>query len=400
MDGGRRFTGARHKILLAGGREAARALFALAGFMAPAQAGPLETQELAGVLRPGDGLIHRAATFGSDDRVPLPARLKDLQEKLGLLFNLRTRTVCTAFCVAENVVATAGHCLHRTVGERPPRLADFWFARNYDAVRDFARIAGHADGSAAQNVMSGGSSLSVRPPIDASRDWALVRLARPICNKGVLPVRALSAKQILREARAERVFHVSYHRDFTPWRLAYSRACEVKRSFEGADWSTIAKDFSDPGHLILHTCDTGGASSGSPLLLDTPQGPQVIGINVGTYIQSKVLMQRGQVRQRLKADMIANTGVNATVFAAKLQAFRDAVILPSGPKMRALQGLLKSRQLYSGAVDGAYGPALRSAIEAFEKEQGLPVTGVPTQALLDRLSLGRSERKAPRPARS
>ena len=185
------------------------------------------------------------AVFGSDDRGPLPAKYKDVQEKIGLLFNLRRRMVCTAFCVAKDVIATAGHCLHGTAGERPARAADFWFARNYDAVRDYARIAGHTSGAAAQHVMSGSLSLNVRPPIDATRDWALVRLARPVCAKGVLPVRVLPIEQILREAGAGHVFQVAYHRDFTPWKLAYSRPCSVAQELRdgglGADRARLRR---------------------------------------------------------------------------------------------------------------------------------------------------------------
>ena len=133
--------------------------------------------------------LQRVAVFGTDDRIALPAKYKDVQQKIGLLFNMRSRTVCTAFCVAPDVVATAGHCLHRTLGERAPQLADFWFARNYDTTRDYARISGHANGTAAQQVMSGSMSLNVRPPIDATKDWAMVRLSRPICSKGGTPRR-------------------------------------------------------------------------------------------------------------------------------------------------------------------------------------------------------------------
>ena len=75
--------------------------------------------------------------FGTDDRGPLPAKYKDVREKIGLLFSVRGRSVCTAFCVANDVVATAGHCLHKIAGERAPRVGDFWFLRNYDAVRDY-----------------------------------------------------------------------------------------------------------------------------------------------------------------------------------------------------------------------------------------------------------------------
>jgi protease YdgD len=323
--------------------------------------------------------------FGADERGPLPARLKAVQEKMGLLFNLRARTVCTAFCVAKDTIATAGHCLYRTAGERPPQLADFWFARNYDAVRDYARIAGHNAGGAAQHVVSGSLRLNVRPPIDASKDWALVKLSRPICTKGALPVRGLASEEILAAAREGHVFQISYHRDYTPWKLAYSQPCTVRKSFETADWATISQDFSEPDALILHTCDTGGASSGSPLLIDTPSGPEAIGINVGTYVQSKVLMQAGQVTKRLKADTVANTGVSAAAFVGKLNAFREAAILSTSAQLRELQALLHQRHLFNGVADGTYGAALRTAIEAYEKAEGLPVTGLATQALLRRL---------------
>jgi protease YdgD len=326
-----------------------------------------------------------AAVLGSDYRMPLPARLKDVQEKLGLLFNVRARTVCTAFCVAKDIVATAGHCLHRTAGERRPNLDDFWFGRNYDTVRDFARIAGHASGTAAQNVMTGAESLSIRPPIDAAKDWALVRLVRPACSKGVLPLKVLPLEEIISAAGDRRVFHVSYHRDFTPWKPAYSRACGVARSFQGADWDSIARDFLDPAALILHTCATGGASSGSPLLLETPDGPAVIGINIGTYLQSKVVTQAGQVTRRLKADTIANTAVSSAVFAEPLEIFRHASILQSRAEVRELQLRLMRRGLFAGKPDGIYSAALRAAIEAHEREAGLPVTGLATAALLNAL---------------
>ena len=194
-------------------------------------ASPLSTWRLAS--RPGNAsasALQPVAVFGTDDRGPLPAKYKDVQEKLGLLFSVRGRSVCTAFCVASDVVATAGHCLLKIAGERTPRIGDFWFLRNYDAVRDIAHIAGHANGTAALNVMSGSMSLNVRPPIEATRDWALVRLARPACTKGVLPIRVLPIDQIMKEAAAKRVFQISYHRDYTPWKLAYGQPCGVPRA--------------------------------------------------------------------------------------------------------------------------------------------------------------------------
>jgi protease YdgD len=236
--------------------------------------------------------------------------------------------------------------------------------------------------------MSGAFHLNVRPPIDATKDWALVRLSRPACSKGGLTVKALPLDEVVRESDAARVFQIAYHRDFTPWKPALARPCRVSKSFDTADWATIGRDFAEPEALILHTCDTGGASSGSPMLLETAAGPVVIGINVGTYVQSKVLMQEGKVAKRLKADTVANTGVSSLAFAGKLEAFRSAPILERREQVRELQNLLKGRGLFAGKLDGAYGEALRGAIEAYERVEGLPVTGLATLATLKRLGGG------------
>jgi hypothetical protein len=99
-------------------------------------------------------------------------------------------------------------------------------------------------------------------------------------------------------------------------------------------------------------------------------------------------MHEGKVKQRLKADKVANTGVASVAFATKLEAFQQAVILSSMAQMRELQTLLKQRDLYSGPVDGTYGAAVREAIEAYEKAEGLPLTGLATSAILRRLGGG------------
>ena len=53
--------------------------------------------------------------------------------------------------------------------------------------------------------------------------------------------------------------------------------------------------------------------------------------------------------------------------------------------MSQLQAALKQRQLYDGPLDGTYGTTLRAAIEAYEKAEGMPVTGLATEALLKQL---------------
>lgn len=327
-----------------------------------------------------------AAVFGTDDRTAIPARYQKAAESIGLLFNNQSRTVCTAFCVAPNVIATAAHCLFKADTDASPKLSQYWFARGYDRQRDFARIAGFSTNSTLQHVMSGATRLSTHPPIDAARDWALIRLARPACHASVLPVQSIAADAVVKAAASQRIFQIAFHRDLPQWKPVYSQPCRVDRRFGAIDWAMIARDFTAPEHLILHLCDTGGASSGSPLLMDTAEGPVVIGINIGTYEQARVLVQAGQVTHRFKSETVANTGVNAEIFASRIDLMARARILTTASAIADLQARLYARGLYSGPTDGRFGPQVRQAIEQFEALQRLPKTGLPTVELAQRLN--------------
>jgi len=104
-----------------------------AGALAAAVVAASPGASSAGPTHPGAAATTRlflpVAVFGRDDRVAVPSRLQALKAKIGLLFSQRARLACTAFCVAPDVVATAGHCLYRTHGQQAPPLPDFWFAR-------------------------------------------------------------------------------------------------------------------------------------------------------------------------------------------------------------------------------------------------------------------------------
>lgn len=330
---------------------------------------------------PERALVHRVAIFGEDDRGPVPADLEGTREKIGLLYNGKAQIVCTAFCVSPDVVATAAHCLFRTADDRPPSLGDFVFARSRQQTERASRIAGYATRSIGQNIVSGNMQIRVRPPIDAASDWALIRLSAPTCAAS-LPIKVLDNEEIARAAQDNQIFQLSYHRDYENWELAYSKPCEAAQSFGDVTHGMIARDFTNPQSLILHRCDTGGASSGSPLLLSAPGGPFVVGINVGTYVLSRTLMRDSGAAQRLRQDVIANTAVNAAVFQPLVAALRTAHILEGTTPIRRLQQLLADLHHYAGPLDGGYGPLLRAAIQDFELTQGLPVTGLASQELL------------------
>jgi V8-like Glu-specific endopeptidase len=330
-------------------------------------------------------LARPVAVFGTDDRTSVPQRLQAAAERIGLFFNNRTRIVCSAFCVADNVIATAAHCTGRGQPAGNNRYGDFRFSRNYDRSRHFVNIEGAAEGTAAQHILAGDFRLRIRPPIDATHDWALVRVPRNTCPAKALEVKVLSADEAMTEAKAGRVFQLSYHRDLTPWRITYSKPCAVDRNFETAAWESIEPDFLAPEQLLLHTCDTGGASSGSPLLLETEGGPVVIAINVGTYVQTRGETPE-QTSSRRRADTVANTAVSASAFAAYIAWFQNADVLTNRADIRGLQEHLRNQSLYTGRIDGTFGPALAAAIEAHERAGRAPVTGLPTRDLVKRLA--------------
>jgi Putative peptidoglycan binding domain/Trypsin-like peptidase domain len=330
--------------------------------------------------------LRRVAVFGSDDRVLLPDRLKSLESKIGMLYEPRSRSVCTAFCVDESTIATAAHCLYRTRGERPLPLANITFRLpSMGEGTAGIRIAGAADAAAAQNVIAGSTSLSTRPPIDATHDWALVRLASPACRTGGLPLTHRSPAELSANSEDRSVYQVGYHGDFGNWRLTLSPPCAVRRPGQSEGGRVIAGDFADSSALILHTCDTGGASSGAPLLVDSPRGPEVVGINVGTYLQSHVLTQAGEVLHRYRSDTVANTAVSTLAFVEQKDHFGQAVVLQSRSEIRRIQRALTETGFYKGAIDGRYDGELRDAIEAFEAAERRTRTGLASAELLRRL---------------
>ena len=374
-----------------------------AAWTAVARSGPLalEPRPLFGQARSSP--VHRIAVFGTDDRVALPADKSALTRSIGLLYESRSHSVCTAFCVGDDVIATAGHCLFRTDGERPLRLKGVQFRlQPHNGPVTTSYIAGSEHNGQAQHVAAGSRNLRVRPPIDAAQDWALIRLSTPICKGHALPISRQPASALIKLSAAQRVYQVSYHRDFGNWDLALGAPCAIRRSFGGADWKAIAKDFADAAHVILHTCDTGGASSGSPMLIDGPAGPEVVGINVGTYLQARVLTQQGEVVHRYKSETVANTAVGAGAFRGAFEALSRADILSTRAGVIELQKLLAAEGHYGGALDGIYGPRLNAAVRAFERAEGRGETGLATVALLKRLSARDAERRGapggPRPA--
>lgn len=331
-------------------------------------------------------LVHRVAVFGADQRRPLSDARRDLASKIGLLIDRGSNAVCTAFCVADDIIATAGHCLFRTEGETTPDPLDFVFRLAGLPQSRTMRIAGRETRTTQENIRAGSKALTVKPPIGASHDWALIRLEGPACPAGGLPLSHRTPDELTVLARQSRLYQAAFHRDFTDWQLAEDRDCAAERTYPSASTDKIAIDFAKPSDLILHTCDTGGGSSGSPLLIDGPNGPEVAGINVGTYIQSKVRTDSSSAGQHLKSENVANTAVSSAPAMEALAEFQSEAVLVTRADMRRLQASLRQMKLFEGKIDGVFGPATRVAIERFEARHDSPVRGRATRRVLERAS--------------
>jgi len=213
----------------------------------------------------------------------------------------------------------------------------------------------------------------------------LIRVPRGACPAEGLHVQPQPIEAIIAASAAGRIFQLAYHRDRKPWRAAYSGPCRVARDFEEVTWPNIQPDFLAAEDLVLHTCDTSDASSGSPLFMETDGEPVVVALSVGTYEQTTEPAPKDSPRLH-KGFAVANSAVNAAAFADKIAWLAAAKILSRRSDLRILQERLRDLKLYDGRIDGTFGSTLSAAIEAYERAHRTSVTGLPTRQLMHRLA--------------
>jgi len=359
----------------------AAAVFSLAPQSNSLAAGPYSS---ATRFSPARSLVVPIAIFGEDERKILKGQ-GSLRSRFGVLHHFSTGGYCTAFCVAPDVVATAGHCVLGTRQGQRPDPAQFRFRRDDRRSSPPARVAGWRTGSAAMNVLTGADRLNTHPPINASADWALVRLDRNACPATGLRISSAARIDIAERAGRGELFHVSYHRDIRGWKLAISNNCGVVAQAPGSSPKQISQDFNDTDHLLLHTCDTEAASSGSPLLVSGPDGPEVVGINVGTYVRSRVITHDGEIIQRVSSETIANTALVTSPIRTYVDDFIASRPLERRSEIEEVQAGLAEAGFFAGELDGRFGPVTRAAVAAYQASTGTAVTGIPTRTLLEQL---------------
>jgi len=339
-------------------------------------------------LEPPAPLATPVAIFGKDNRTPVPKQYQSLKEAIGLLRTRggRSTNECNAFCVGADVVATSAHCLFFPVrtGHRPS-LSSLTFHKGNGRRRNSTPIAGVRDRSHHWNVIAGATYVSDADNWIIAHDWALVKLAKPACGDDVLPVIAKEKwTDLFDDVLNARIFIIFHNRRGRRVRLQYAANCKApKNPLElGLQWVAIDLGSSDPEHLIPHRCDFKRGASGSPLLLETPNGTAVIGINAAES-DFKALSQ--SLGKEVARQLSANFAVSGGAFREQIALMRD-LPEPLGPQdLERVQTILTASGDHTGEIDGEYGNLTRQAILDFERRHELLPTGRPTPALLKAL---------------
>jgi protease YdgD len=327
-----------------------------------------------------------AAVFGSDERRPLTVAEASLEAQIGTLVSQENGAYCTAFCIAPDMIATASHCLYGTAATPPPQLKDLVFkTAAADASMSPTPLAGRATAAQSQNVISGTTRLAVVPPIGAASDWAVARLDAPACKAGGITLSERPAADIRAAADKGEIYQIAVHADLPTSNLYYGGPCAVRTSFPSAGDRIISRDFADPDAILFHTCDTAGGSSGSPLLINTPAGPEVVGINVGTYVLSGGVTTSQNGRLTTASEAIANTAIEISAIAGAVQELRARELMTDAADVRRLQQLMSGAGLYTGPASGRATPELVDGISRFEALTGRPQSGLVRRALLSEI---------------
>ncbi|MEL6871535.1 MAG: peptidoglycan-binding protein [Pseudomonadota bacterium] len=320
----------------------------------------------------------RVDVIGKDQRVRVPKSYEAVSRGIGFLWQRGSGRACTAFCVSDSVIATNAHCLvdHARRKQKHLHLFRFMLAppRGQVRAKDVTRLL-YAD--RARPLLSfytgaPGNQRSVKNMVD---DWAFAKLAAPLCKGRKLAFKHHAYGKLKRAARKGRLLMIGYHGDRDLDYRWLSDKCDVQRG-KRAD-------------LVFHTCDTFKGSSGSPILMRRNGGGyDVVAINVGTYELSRYRIMRSKrrngryrTRRKLVSRKVVNVAVPPEKFVVGLDRFANERLLKSASELREIQSSLRLMRLYDGQIDGIIGPRTRRAINAFERKEGLPAIGVPTQEL-------------------
>ena len=347
-------------------------------FGAAASAGPLPALPALDTDLP----VQNAYVFGKDDRVPLPEELDHLKFKIGLIFSSNTRHGCTATCVAKDVILTAAHCvLSRSKRKRRVETAGVKFvlpSKHLKGTHVVADVLHEADFTP-RNVVSGFPVTRAQAGRGRAEDWAFVKLRNKACRYGSLPISTLSARELSAASKSGKLVEIAFHgdRDYGKT-LLYTNKCRLIEHGK--------RKGNKP--LIKHRCDLTSGASGSPLLVDRGNGPEVVAVNVAEFATQRYLRRGRKIIKYYKKKPSHNLAINASVFEGRLASIANLRVVNTKSALQRIQQGLQQRRLYKGKIDGIFGPATWNALRTYERRlKRSPLGRLPTAALLKELEL-------------
>lgn len=347
-----------------------------------------------------------AAVFGTDERRPLDAHTAPLAEKIGTLTAMSTGALCTAFCVAPDAIATASHCVFGTSVSAGPRLRDLDFKLGAGTSSERASgLDGARSVSQDQSIISGTQQLAVAPPIGAAQDWAVAKLDTPICSSGGLAIATPAQPAIAVEGARGEIYQVAIHADLPGAQLRLGGPCAVYNEFPTVPRAALARDFKSLDAIVFHTCDTGGGSSGSPLLVDGPSGPEVIAMNVGTYVLARsapaaLKAATNTNKSAVQSEAVANTGITLADMRAAIEELTDGGdTLTNSVDILRIKSMLLDAGFFHGAMTRDVTPEMRDAVRRFNTASGHTSSARLTPELDDDLRTWLRKRQSDAPPR-
>lgn len=231
--------------------------------------------------------------FGHDDRTRVTTPTDAPWDAIGQL-ETASGNLCTATLISPNLALTAGHCLLTPPKGKPDKAVALRFVSQRGLWRyEIHGIEGRVDPTLGKRLTPDGDGWIV-PPAAASWDFGLIVLRYP--PSGITPLPLFqgnkSALTAALKAAGRKVTQSGYPVDHLD-DLYSHQDCLI------TGWAQNS--------VLSHQCDTLPGDSGSPLMLKTGQGWQLIAVQSSAP----------GAKDRWRAD---NRAIAVTGFSDKLDA--------------------------------------------------------------------------------